>query len=146
MAFFFNKYEALPFGIELKNVGYAIAGEIIGTFFLAFLYLTQTEQKTKLSKDPAITTLIISAAYVASLLMVSGPENYLACLNPAVAFGASFQQIYSGKSDGISVIYVYALAPLAGGLVAVFFHEFVYKKVQETIHESEEVDGILDNN
>ena len=91
LAFFFNRFNAGVFGIATANVGYAIAGEIIGSFFLAFLYLTQTEAKTKLSKDPAITTLIIAAAYVASLLMVSGPEDYLACLNPAVAFGASFQ-------------------------------------------------------
>ncbi len=41
---------------------------------------------------------------------------------------------------------MYVPGPLIGGLVAVFFFEFVYKKVQETIHESEEVDGILDNN
>ncbi len=40
--------------------------------------------------------------------------------------------------------YVYLPGPLVGGLIAVFFHEFVYKKVQETIQESEEVEGILD--
>jgi hypothetical protein len=33
-----------------------------------------------------------------------------------------------------------------GGLVAVVFHEFVYKKVSETIKESEEAEGFLDNN
>jgi glycerol uptake facilitator-like aquaporin len=91
LAFFFNYYAAIPFGIDnASDVGYAIASEILGSFFLAFLYLTQTEEKTKLSKDPAITTLIIAAAYIASLMMVSGPEDYLACLNPAVALGASF--------------------------------------------------------
>lgn len=42
------------------------------------------------------------------------------------------------------MIYVYVPGPLIGGLIAVFFHEFVYKKVQETIQETEEVDGILD--
>lgn len=91
MAFFFNRYQAFPFGISTDYIGYAVAAEIIGSFFLAFLYLTQTEEKTKLSKDPAITTLIIASAYIAALMMVSGPEDYLACLNPAVAFGASFE-------------------------------------------------------
>lgn len=79
------------FGIDLSNVVNGIVAESIGSFFLAFLYLTQTENKTKLSTDPAITTLIISAAYIAALLMVSAPEVNLACLNPAIAFGASFE-------------------------------------------------------
>ena len=80
------------FGVEdNKNIGFAFASEVLGSFFLAFLYLTQTEEKTKLSKDPAITTLIIAASYIAALMMVSGPHKYLACLNPAVAFGASLQ-------------------------------------------------------
>jgi hypothetical protein len=35
--------------------------------------------------------------------------------------------------------------PFVGGLIAVFFHEFIYKKVQATITETEEIDGILDN-
>ena len=90
LAFFFNNYQQTKFGIQTSYVGYAIAAEVLGSFFLAFLYLTQTEEKTKLSKDPAITTLIIASAYIAALLMVSGPEDYLACLNPAVALGASF--------------------------------------------------------
>lgn len=75
----------------MTDVGFAVTSEALGSFFLAFLYLTQTEEKTKLSNDPAITTLIIAAAYIASILMVSGPEDYLSCLNPAVAFGACFE-------------------------------------------------------
>ena len=117
----------------------------MGSFFLAFLYLTQTEEKTKLSKDPAITTLIIASAYITALLMVSGPHIYLACLNPAVAIGASFEQVYAGNQDGWSRAYVYIPMPFIGGLFAVFFHEFVYKRVQSTISESQEIDGILDN-
>jgi glycerol uptake facilitator-like aquaporin len=113
---------------------------------VAFLYLTQTEAKTKLSKDPAITTLIIASAYVGAIMMVSGPGDYLACLNPAIAVGASFQQLYSGSADGWERAYVFIPIPLVGGLLAVFFHEFVYKKVQETIQETEDIDGILDKN
>jgi hypothetical protein len=39
--------------------------------------------------------------------------------------------------------------PFVGGLIAVIFHEFVYKKVAEKISESEapvEDDGLLDKN
>lgn len=146
LAFFFNNYQQAQFGIAVEYVGYAIAAEILGSFFLCFLYLTQTEQQTKLSQDPAITTLIIAASYIAALLMVAGPENYLGCLNPAIAIGASFQVLYTGSADGWRVSYVYLPSPFIGGLIAVFFHEFVYKKVMKTIQESEEADGILDKN
>jgi glycerol uptake facilitator-like aquaporin len=127
-------HDAVDFGIEdTTDIWPAIASEGLGSFFLAFLYLTQTEEKTKLSHDPAITTMIIAASYLAALLMVSAPENYLACLNPAVAFGACFEQIYAGNLDGWKRFYVYLPVPFAGALGAVFFHEFIYKKVSETI-------------
>merc|ERR1719272_416247 len=41
--------------------------ETLGSAILVFLYLTQTEGKTRLSTDPAITMLIISAGYLASM-------------------------------------------------------------------------------
>jgi hypothetical protein len=42
---------------------------------------------------------------------------------------------------------VYLPFPLLGGLIAVFFYEKVYKRVQEAIDESENVaaGGILDD-
>ena len=65
---------AVSFGIEdSSDVGFGITSETLGSFFLAFIYLTQTETATKVSKDPVITTLIMSSAYLASMLMVSGP-------------------------------------------------------------------------
>ncbi len=136
----------IPFGSGHDTVGQAVLSEFIGTFLLAFLYLTQTEETTKLSKDPAITTLIIAASYIASLLMVSAPNEYLASLNPAIAVGASFSQLYSSDARAISRIWLYGLIPFVGGLIAVIFFEIIYKKVAQTIKETEDdVDvGILD--
>lgn len=121
-----------------------MASEAIGAFFVTFLYLTQTEEKTKLSSDPAITTLIIASAYMAAMLMVSGPDNYISPLNPAVALGVMFQQFYHSDASAFVRVYVYLPFPVAGALLAVLFHEFVYKKVTETIQESEEADQVLD--
>lgn len=69
--------------------------------------------------------------------MVSGPDDYLACLNPAIAFGTSFEQTYAGSSDGWKRAYVYFPVPFIGGIIAVIFHELIYKKVFDTINESE---------
>jgi glycerol uptake facilitator-like aquaporin len=135
---------ALAFGAEATNlgtdsslIGESIVAELIGSFFLCFLYLTQTESKTKISEDPAITTLILAASYVASMLIVIGPDRYLSPLNPAVSLGIMFQQVYRGNAEGFKRIYIYLPFPLIGGLIAVFFHEFIYKRVQATIQESE---------
>ncbi len=51
------------------------------------------------------------------------------------------QQAFKGSTDGLKYIYVFLPFPLLGGLCAVFFYEFIYKRVQETIQESEGVDG-----
>ena len=100
-----------------------------------------------MSNDPAITTLIIAASYLAAMLLVSGPDDYLSPLNPAVSLGLMFQQAYNGIGNGFAAIYIYLPFPLLGGLIAVAFHEYVYKRVQETIVESEENNqGILDVN
>lgn len=131
-------------GVASAFVGQAIVSEMIGAFFVTFLYLTQTEDKTKLSNDPAITTLIIAASYLAAMLMVCGPDDYLTPLNPALALGTMFQQVYQGDASAFKAIYVYIPFPMIGGLIAVAFHEFVYKRISETIQQSEEADGILD--
>lgn len=127
-----------------------MAAETIGAFFVSFLYLTQTENKTKISNDPAITTLIIAASYLSSMLMVCGPDSYVSPLNPAVSLGIMFQQAYKGSAEGFKYIYVYLPFPLLGGLCAVFFYEQVYKRVQDTIQESEgdggADSGVLDEN
>lgn len=142
---YFQTHEANSLGVsEAKYVGQAMVAEAIGAFFLTFLYLTQTEEKTKLSKDPAITTLIMAAAYLAAMFIVSGPDDGITPLNPAIALGTMFQQVYHGQSDGFQYIYVYIPFPFAGAALAVVFHEFVYKRVSETIQESEDVDHVLD--
>ena len=66
-------------------------------------------------------------------------------LNPAIALGAIFQQAYHLKADVFFRFYVYIPFPLLGGILAVLFHEFVYKRISESIQESEDHDGILDD-
>ena len=91
-----------------------------------------------MSNDPAITTLIIASAYMAAMLMVSGPDDYLTPLNPAVAFGTIMQQIFHSNAKALAKFYVYLPFPLLGGITAVFFHEYVYKRVQDQIKETED--------
>ncbi len=132
---------------QSKYIPAAMCTEALGAFFLTFMYLTQTEEKTKISNDPAISTLIIAACYSASIWMCGPPDNrHMACLNPAIAFATEITMLLSGDANGLEWFFVYLPFPFVGAILALIFHEFVYKKMQESIEEVEAGDnGILDN-
>ena len=117
----------------------AIVQEVIGVCLLVFLYLTQTEEKTKLSEgDPAITTLIISAAYYAALGYAENTPTVTGSpLNPAAALGLFWAILFNGEIKGRDGIYIFFFAGYAGGLLAVFLFEFVYKKAMTIVQEEE---------
>ena len=107
----------------------AIIQEIVNSMILTFLYLTQTEEKTKISGDPAITTLIIAATYtglvgysILSAVFTGSP------FNPAAAFGIAVAQLFQGHIDDTNQIYVFFIFSYAGSILATLLFEFIYKK------------------
>ena len=82
-------------------------------------------------------TFIIASCYAASIIMVAPPENKLACLNPAIGVASCLVMAFFGDISGLKYIWLYGLFPFAGGLLAVAFHEFVYKKIQLVVEEVE---------
>ena len=150
LAWFFT-YSILDVSIsDPKYIPAAIVTETLGTVLLAFLYLTQTEESTKLSKDPAISTLIIAACYTGAIYMVSPPNvATVATLNPALGLAIPLVNTFNGNGASFKWFWIYTAIPFVGALVAVIFHEFVYKKIQENIDEVEHQDnegGMLDRN
>ena len=135
-----------------------IIGEAIGTFITVFFYLTQTEQKTTFSKEKAINCFIIAAAYIAGRSMVQGqtsvlfngaslPGGYAYCgavLNPAIAIGTTLTMLVNNASVCTN-IWLFALIPLGGAVLAVLFHEFVFKKTHEALEASDYKDEGDDN-
>ena len=63
--------------------------EALGAFFIAFIYLTQTEEKTKFSKEPTLCALIMAAAYYTAISFASPPSDLRACLNPAIGVSST---------------------------------------------------------
>lgn len=128
----------------------AIIAEPLGAFFVSFFYLTQTEEKTVFSKEKAINCFIIASAYVGSRSMLAGTSfTYSgAVLNPAIALGTSFTQLFDRGVDGFQEVWIYALLPFIGAVLAVLFHEFVFKKTHEVLaddgNESDDNDTLLD--
>jgi len=73
--------------------------------------------------------------------MASPPFFALSCLNPAIGLSTTIVMLFDRETEGAKSIYVYVLMPLIGGVFAVIFHELIFKKVQETITDTEEQDN-----
>lgn len=113
-----------------------MVSETIGTSLLVFLYLSQTEEKTKLSDDPAITTLIISASYYAAMFLgYNTGVAALSPLNPAIATGLITFQVFEGDFSSMHFTWIYCIFGFLGSLLAVVLFEYVYKRSQEIVNE-----------
>lgn len=70
-----------------------------------------------------------------------------AVLNPAIAIGTNFAMMFDKGPKMFSYVWIYGLFPLAGSILAVIFHEFVYKKTQEVLNDdnnSDENDQLIE--
>jgi len=98
----------------------------MGSFLVVLFYLTQTEEKTIFSKERAISCFIIAASYIGARSLCAGNNLTLsgAVLNPAISIGTN---LIMGKS-GLAYIWLYGAVPIGGAILALIFHEFVFKK------------------
>lgn len=70
-----------------------------------------------------------------------------AVLNPAIGFGTSLTMLFDKGAKAFSFVWLYSLLPFAGAILAVLFHEFVFKKSQEVLNEEgddDDNDTLLD--
>jgi len=111
---------------EWSKIAQIIICEICASMVFVFFFLTQTEEKTQLSKDRAICCFIVAASYVGARSLCGGPFlTYSgAVLNPAIGIGACILEI----PQGLSQIWVYGCLPFGGAVLAMIFHELIFKK------------------
>ena len=79
-----------------KWVVAAMLTEVLGSFFLSFFFLTQTEEKTRFGIDKSINCFIIAASYVGARAMLNGKNVTLsgAVLNPAISIGTNLTMLF----------------------------------------------------
>jgi len=85
------------------SAGYVFAAmltEVLGSFFVSFFFLTQTEESTRFGKEKAIHCFITAASYVGARSMLNGKNVTLsgAVLNPAIGIATSFTMLFDHKS------------------------------------------------
>lgn len=68
-----------------------------------------------------------------------------AVLNPAIGIGTNFAMLFQNGSTYFQYVWLYALMPVGGALLAVVFYELVFKKTQEVLTEDEVEDEGEDN-
>jgi glycerol uptake facilitator-like aquaporin len=136
----FLRRDALSFGnIVTINVFPAILSEILGSFLFTFFFLTQTEEKTKISQEKAINVFVIAASYVGARSMLNGRANILSgpVLNPAISLGTNLTMLFA-TGFYFEYVWLYLLMPMAGAVLSVIFYEFIFKKTQEVIYDEYE--------
>ena len=121
-----------------KSTFAAIIAEALGTFFVAFFYLLQTEDKTVFSKEKAINCFIIASAYIGARGMLSGNTFTVsgAVLNPAIAIGTTLTQLFATNVSGFKYVWLYGLMPFIGSVAAQLFYDYVFKKTHEVLEDS----------
>ena len=121
----------------------------MGSFFLVFMYLTSTEEKTKFTKDAAIQTIILAGSYLGAMLIAGVKLEILDAspVNPAIAVAFVF---FNPTPASFGSLFIFATMSFVGSILALLFFRFIYKKTQETMEEIDEEesnnqDALLDD-
>ena len=121
----------------------AVVMEAVGAFWLCFIYLKETDPRTCTSNDQAMNSLVVAASYPGARAMLCGVTVTAsgAVLNPAIAVGTNFMQLFIFGASHFKWVVLYAGMPFAGSLFAVIFFELFYKRAFLAVksqHDQEE--------
>lgn len=113
--------------------------EILGSFFLVFMYLSSTDEKTKFTKDAAIQTIILAGSYLGAMLLAGTKLAVLKAspVNPAIALAII---VTNSSSENWRTFYVFVGTSFIGSFLALIFFRFIYKKTTETMDQMEDED------
>lgn len=130
--------------VEPYHVVQCMVSEMLGSFILVLVYLTQTEEKYKLSTDAAITLMIISGAYVIGMAL-SNPlfsDWTQSPLNPAIALAMMTMTTFSGNIGDMNWAWIFLVFSWLGSLLAVLCFEFIFKKAFNAVEKGDEEEEI----
>ena len=111
---------------------------------LSFMYLSQTDWRYELAKEPAIKFLLVSAAYVTAIFMAAdGQGASYSPINPAIASNLIIVQLIAG-SFSANFAWLYYIFPFCGALLGLIVFEFVYKRSMDKVQEQQNELRLLD--
>ena len=127
----------IELAIGTNDIMQTIILEILGSFFLVFMYLTSTEEKTKFTKDAAVQTIILAGSYLGAMLIAGVKLDKLDAspVNPAIAIAFVF---FNPTGAAFGSLLIFGTMSLVGSVLALIFFRYVYQKTQETMEDMEE--------
>lgn len=123
-------------GGDMSNVG-AVFGslivELVLTFIFVYVILNVTSEKAKFGNLPGIIIgLTLTLVHLVGINLTGTSVNPARSI--ATAFGAL---IFNGNADPLAQVWIFILAPLAGGALAALVYNLLHKedKVEEKPEE-----------
>ena len=123
--------------ISSSDILQQLTVEVMGSFFLVFMYLSSTDEKTKFTKDAAIQTIILAGSYLGAMLLAGAKLTsiHASPVNPAIAFAII---VWNPSKANWGTFYVFIGASFLGSFLALVFFRFIYQKTTETMDQIEE--------
>lgn len=116
-----NQLQAIYGEIEFVDYIGAMIVEIVLTFVFVLAILGVTSKKN----NAAVAGLVIGGALVLAHLLGLGFTG--TSVNPARSIGPAIVQAIGGEAEALKQVWVFILAPLAGGALAALVHNAIDK-------------------
>lgn len=141
----------IPLYVENTDMFKQLLIEILGSFFLVFMYQCSTDKKTQFTTDSAIQTMILAGSQLAAMLLAGtimkstdtdtvGLNIKVSPVNPAIAL---FIIIFNSTKKSWASIWVFVGGSFIGSLVSVLFFRCIYKRTTEKLEEMEEEENAI---
>jgi len=115
----------IELGVEGHDMIQSVVVEILGAFFLVFMYLSSTDEKTKFTKDSAVQTIILAGSYLGAMLLAGAKISVLRAspVNPAIALWVI---VFNSSAKNWGSIWIFCGVSFIGSVLSLIFFRLVY--------------------
>lgn len=107
------------------NVGSLFVGLAV-EIVLTFIFVLAIMGVTSKTENKAVTGIVIGLSL--TLVHLLGIKLTGTSVNPARSLGPALLQMFGGKFEAISQIWIFIIGPLAGAVLAAFVYKFIEAK------------------
>ena len=127
LSYLLFKESGTPYISENRSISWSFSGffgETFGSFVFVGLVLIQTCEETRLTEDRIFGPFIIMIGFMVGRAYTFQTGG---CLNPGIALGLEvFEAMRYDDAGRMKYLWLYILAPILGGLLALWFYLKVY--------------------
>ena len=126
--YFVNSVQGTKYVIDAGKIIASILVEVVLTFIFVYVILNATSKK---AAAPKLAGIIIGFTLILVHLVGIGLTG--TSVNPARSIATALGDlIFNGKADALAQVWVFIVAPLAGGALAAVIYNLLHKKDDES--------------